>query len=71
MEELPETFDEWIDQFHAWQKKIGFDSTWIGDFEMIEKFDWERAGDVIEFGDFSGQKKWLRSLQIPHQNNMF
>ena len=68
MQELPETFDEWIDQFHSWQEKIGFDSAWIGDFEMIEKFDWERAGDEIEFGDFAGQKKWLRSLQIPHQN---
>jgi len=68
MEELPATFDEWIDQFHSWQEKIGFNSAWFGDFEMTEKFDWERAGDEIEFGDFSGQKKWLRALQIPHQN---
>ena len=43
MQELPETFDEWIDQFHSWQEKIGFDSAWIGDFEMIE---------IIELIDF-------------------
>lgn len=68
MGELPATFDEWVDNFGDWQKMVGFDPAWIGDFELSIKFDWERAGEVIEFGDYEGRKKWDRSLQIPHQN---
>ena len=68
MSELPTTFDEWVDNFGTWQQNVGFDTAWIGDFELSIKFDWERAGDVIEFGDYKGKKKWERSLQIPHQN---
>jgi len=68
MGELPTTFDEWVDNFGDWQKMVGFDPAWIGDFDLSIKFDWERAGEVIEFGDYEGRKKWERSLQIPHQN---
>lgn len=68
MTELPTTFEEWIENFLQWQKDIGFDPKWAGDFELSIKFDWDRAGDVIEFGDYAGRPKWERSLQIPHQN---
>ncbi len=68
MSELPTTFDEWVDNFGEWQQRVGFDPAWIGDFDLSIKFDWERAGDVIEFGDYKGRTKWERSLQIPHQN---
>ncbi|MDC0056167.1 phenylacetate-CoA oxygenase subunit PaaI [Deltaproteobacteria bacterium] len=68
MSELPTTFDEWVENFGDWQKMVGFDPAWIGDFDLSIKFDWERAGEVIEFGDYEGRKKWERSLQIPHQN---
>ena len=68
MKEVPETFDEWIENFGEWQKTVGFDPTWAGDFDLSIKFDWDRAGDVIEFGDYAGRPKWERSLQVPHQN---
>ena len=68
MDELPTTFDEWVENFGKWQTRVGFDPAWIGDFELSIKFDWERAGEQIEFGDYKGRKKWERSLQIPHQN---
>ena len=68
MAKLPTTFDEWIENFEQWQENIGFDSKWVGDFELCPKFDWDRAGDTIEFGDYAGRPKWERALQIPHQN---
>ena len=68
MSELPTTFDEWVENFGEWQTRVGFDPAWIGDFVLSIKFDWERAGEQIEFGDYKGRKKWERSLQIPHQN---
>ena len=68
MKELPETFDEWVENFGEWQKIVGFEPAWAGDFDLSIKFDWERAGEVIEFGDYTGRAKWERSLQIPHQN---
>ena len=68
MKEVPVTFDEWIENFGEWQKNVGFDPAWAGDFELSIKFDWDRAGDVIEFGDYAGRPKWERSLQVPHQN---
>jgi len=68
MGKLPTTFDEWITNFELWQENIGFESKWIGDFELTPKFDWDRAGELIEFGDYAGRPKWERSLQIPHQN---
>ena len=68
MKEVPETFDEWIENFGEWQKTVGFDPAWAGDFDLSIKFDWDRAGDVIEFGDYAGRPKWERSLQVPHQN---
>ena len=40
----------------------------MGDFDLSIQFDWERAGDVIEFGDYEGRAKWERSLQVPHQS---
>ncbi len=68
MGQLPVTFDDWVENFNEWQERIGFKREWIGDFDLSIKFDWERAGDFIEFGDYKGRPKWDRSLQIPHQN---
>ncbi len=68
MSSLPSTFDDWVSDFSEWQHRVGFDPAWIGDFDLSIKFDWDRAGDTIEFGDFQGRKKWERALQIPHQN---
>lgn len=68
MAELPNTWDEWIENFGDWQDTVGFDKKWLGDFELSVLFDWDRAGDQIEFGDYSGRAKWERALQVPHQS---
>ena len=68
MAELPTTWEEWISNFEDWQVRVGFDKEWLGDFDLSILFDWDRAGDVIEFGDYAGRTKWERALQVPHQN---
>jgi len=68
MAELPTTWEEWISNFGEWQDRVGFDREWLGDFELSVLFDWDRAGDVIEYGDYAGRVKWERALQVPHQN---
>ena len=68
MDNLPNTWDEWITNFGEWQQRVGFTPDWLGDFELSVLFDWERAGDVIEFGDYAGRAKWERALQVPHQS---
>ena len=68
MDNLPKTWDDWIANFSDWQDRVGFDREWLGDFDLSIQFDWDRAGDQIEFGDYEGRKKWERSLQVPHQS---
>ncbi len=68
MDNLPSTWEEWISNFGEWQNRVGFDPSWLGDFELSVLFDWERAGNVIEFGDYEGRAKWERALQVPHQS---
>ena len=61
-------FEAWISEFQEWQTRIGFDPSWLGDYTFDIKFDWDTAGDKIEFGDFEGMPKWERRMQIPQQN---
>jgi benzoyl-CoA 2,3-epoxidase subunit B len=68
MDNLPTTWDDWIANFSDWQDRVGYDRSWLGDFDLSIQFDWDRAGDVIEFGDYQGRAKWERSLQIPQQS---
>ena len=68
MDNLPNTWEEWISNFEDWQGRVGFNPSWLGDFELSVLFDWERAGDVIEYGDYQGRAKWERALQVPHQS---
>ena len=68
MAELPKTWEEWVANFGEWQDRVGFNREWLGDFDLSILFDWDRAGDVIEYGDYTGRTKWERALQVPHQN---
>jgi len=61
-------FEAWISEFQEWQTRIGFDPSWLGDYTFDIKFDWDTAGDTIEFGDFKGMPKWDRRMQVPQQN---
>ena len=62
-----QNFEVWIDDFNEWQTRIGFDPSWLGDYRFDIKFDWDTAGNHIEFGDFQGKPKWERGMQIPQQ----
>ena len=68
MAELPKTWEDWVANFGEWQDRVGFNREWLGDFDLSILFDWERAGDVIEFGDYKGRAKWERALQVPQQS---
>ena len=68
MAELPKTWEDWVANFGEWQDRVGFNREWLGDFDLSILFDWDRAGDIIEFGDYAGRAKWERALQVPHQN---
>lgn len=61
-----QTFDDWIGSFERWQQDIGFNVELLGDFKFETKFA-ELESETIQFGDFKGQKKWKRYLQIPTQ----
>ncbi len=60
------TFDDWTDYFHHWQKDIGLDTAKFGDYNFEVKFG-QVDRDDIEFGDYAGRPKWETVLQIPDQ----
>lgn len=68
VEQYEPNFQAWVDQFGEWQTRIGFDPAWLGDYRFDIKFDWDNAGESIEFGDFEGMPKWERRMQIPQQS---
>jgi benzoyl-CoA 2,3-dioxygenase component B len=68
VEKYTPNFEAWVQEFTEWQTRIGFDPSWLGDYRFDIKFDWDTAGDTIEFGDFEGMPKWERRMQIPQQN---
>ncbi len=68
VQEYAPNFQAWIDEFQEWQTRIGFDPSWLGDYRFEIKFDWDTAGETIEFGDFKGMPKWQRRMQIPQQS---
>ena len=61
------TFDDWVDYFKKWQKDIGFDPALVPDYKF-EAFYEDPPESEVEFGEFAGQKKWDRLLQVPTQD---
>ena len=62
------TFDDWTDYFRKWQKDIGFDSSLIPPDYHFDALYEDTAIPEVEFGEFAGQTKWDRILQIPNQD---
>src|SRR5438093_8645817 len=60
------TFDEWIDYFHQWQKEIGFPIELVDDFKFEAKYG-ELPSEEIIFGGYRGEKRWRRLLDVPDQ----
>lgn len=58
-------FDDWVDFFHQWCDDIGYDRKALDFFTFEAKY-----GDMepeIEFGDFAGDRRWDRLIEIPDQ----
>ncbi|HLE47590.1 MAG TPA: Phenylacetic acid catabolic protein [Candidatus Thermoplasmatota archaeon] len=66
MAQTIQNFDDWIAYFRTWQKDIGYSTDLIGDFKFEAKFA-DLDDPKIQFGDYKGQEKWKRYLQVPNQ----
>lgn len=60
------TFDDWIDTFRQWQKEIGFPVELLSDFTFEAKYG-DLDSDTIRFGDYRGEKRWTKLLEVPDQ----
>ena len=60
------TFDDWVDLFREWQKEIGVDLPEITRYHFEAKYGQLKTME-IEFGDFRGERKWEKVLEIPDQ----
>lgn len=64
------TFDDWIDLLKLWQDDIGLNQElmdrYMPGYEFEAKYG-ELASSEITFGDFRGERKWERALEIPDQ----
>jgi benzoyl-CoA 2,3-dioxygenase component B len=62
-----ETFDDWKDIFQTWQKDINYDtrlfSSVLQGYEFTERFAEPKHAE-IEFGEFSGARKWRDPSEI-------
>ncbi len=64
------TFDDWMDLLTAWQSDIGLDRELIDRYMPGYQFEakyGELATDEIYFGDFKGDRRWDKLMEIPDQ----
>ncbi|HET9096595.1 MAG TPA: Phenylacetic acid catabolic protein, partial [Candidatus Baltobacteraceae bacterium] len=64
------TFDDWIDLLQEWQKDIGLNQELIDRYMPGYQFEakyGDLPGDEIFFGDFKGERRWEKVLQVPDQ----
>lgn len=64
------TFDDWIDLLQEWQKDIGLNQELIDRYMPGYQFE-AKYGDLptpeIFFGDFKGERRWEKVLEVPDQ----
>ena len=64
------TFDDWVDLLQEWQKDIGLNTELIERYMPGYRFEakyGELPTDEIYFGEFAGERRWEKLLQIPDQ----
>jgi len=64
------TFDDWVDLLKEWQKDIGLDNELIERYMPGYQFEakyGELPTNEIYFGDFKGDRRWDRVLEVPDQ----
>jgi benzoyl-CoA 2,3-dioxygenase component B len=64
------TFDDWIDLLKSWQHDIGLDQELVDRYMPGYTFE-AKYGELptpeIYFGDFKGERRWEKALDIPDQ----
>src|SRR6516164_3988548 len=64
------TFDDWIEIMRMWQKDLDIDpeifTRILGGYTLEAKYG-DLRSDEIEFGEFAGDRKWEKVLDIPDQ----
>ena len=64
------TFDDWIDLLQEWQKDIGLNQELIDRYMPGYQFE-AKYGELptseIYFGDFKGERRWDKVLEVPDQ----
>ena len=63
--EAIQTFDDWVDFFHGWCDDIGYNRESLDFFTFESKYG--EMGSEIEFGDYAGNRRWERVIEIPDQ----
>jgi benzoyl-CoA 2,3-dioxygenase component B len=64
------TFDDWMDLLKEWQTEIGLDQGLIDRFMPGYRFEAKfepLKTDEIYFGEFRGERRWEKVLEIPDQ----
>jgi benzoyl-CoA 2,3-dioxygenase component B len=64
------TFDDWIDLLKQWQEDIGLDTELIERYMPGYRFEAKYGAlptDEIYFGEFKGERRWEKVLEIPDQ----
>ena len=63
-------FDDWMDLLKGWQRDIGLDQNlverYMPGYQFEAKFG-DLPTDEIYFGEFKGQRRWDKLLEIPDQ----
>ncbi len=62
-----DTFDDWVDMFHAWHADIGYPTELLGKDYTFETKLGDIESNEIEFGDYAGRPKWQKVTDIPDQ----
>ncbi|MCZ6697191.1 MAG: phenylacetate-CoA oxygenase subunit PaaI [Acidobacteria bacterium] len=60
------TFDDWVDYFQVWLKDIDLDPSATAGYKFEAKYG-ELHSPEIEFGDYRGDRKWEKILDVPDQ----
>jgi benzoyl-CoA 2,3-dioxygenase component B len=64
------TFDDWLDLLKQWQQDIGLDAELIERYMPGYQFE-AKYGELpqaeISFGDFKGERRWEKVLEVPDQ----
>jgi len=64
------TFDDWVDLLKQWQEDIGLNKELIDRYMPGYQFE-AKYGDLptneITFGEFAGERKWDKVMEIPDQ----